>query len=66
MPKQSAFDRERTSSVTLKMSHFAGMTKHFKLGSGHVLFAQKEGSVCKLMIFEMGSDNRYVGFSIVT
>ena len=42
------------------------MTKHFNLGSGRVLFAQKKGSVYKLMIFEMGSDNRYVDFSIVS
>ena len=27
--------------------------------------AQKKGSVYKLKIFEMGSDNRYVDFSIV-
>ena len=47
------------------MSNFAGMTKHFNLGSGRVLFAQKKGSVYKLKIFEIGSDNRYVDFSIV-
>ena len=47
------------------MSNFAGVTKHFNLRSGRVLFAQKKGSVYKLKIFEMGSDNRYVEFSIV-
>ena len=41
------------------------MTKHFNLGSGRVLFAQKKGSVYKLKIFEIGSNNRYVDFSIV-
>ena len=41
------------------------MTKHFNLGSSRVLFAQKKGSVYKLKILEMGSDNRYVDFSIV-
>ena len=65
MPKHSAFDRERMSIVTLKMSNFAGMTKHFNLGSGRVLLAQKKGTVYKLKIFEMESDNRYVDFSIV-
>ena len=44
------------------MSNFASMRKHFNLG---VLFAQKKGSVNKIKIFEMGSDNRYVDFSIV-
>ena len=65
MPKHSDFIK-RTSTVTLKMSHFAGMTKHFNLGSGRVLFAEKKGSVYTLKIFEMGSDNRYVDFSIVS
>ena len=32
---------------------------------GRVLFAQKKGSVYKIKIFELGSDNRYVDFSIV-
>ena len=53
------------STVTLKMSNFASMTKHFNLGSGRALFAQKKGSIYKIKIFEMGSDNRYVDFSIV-
>ena len=44
------------------MSIFAGMTKHFNLGSSRVLFAHKKGSVYKLKIFEMGSDNRYMDF----
>ena len=57
--------REITSTVTLKMSKFASMTKHFNLGSGRVLFAQKKGSIYKIKIFEMGSGNRYVDFSIV-
>ena len=65
MPKHSDFDRERTSTVTLKISNFAGMTKHFKVGSGRVLFAQKNGFIYKLKIFEMGSDNRYGNFLIV-
>ena len=47
------------------MSNFASMRKHFNLGSGRVLFAHKKGSVCKIKIYEMGSDNRYVDFSIV-
>ena len=47
------------------MSIFASMTKHFNLGSGRVLFAQKKVSVYKIKIFQMGSDNRYVYFSIV-
>ena len=41
------------------------MTKHFNLGSGRVLFAQKKGSVYKLKVFEMGSDNRHMDFSII-
>ena len=41
------------------------MTKYFSLGSVRVLFAQKKGSVYKIKIFEMGSDNRYVDFTIV-
>ena len=47
------------------MSNFASMTKYFSLGSSRVLFAQKKGSVYKLNIFEIGSNNRYVNFSIV-
>ena len=47
------------------MYNFASMKKHFNLGSGRVLFAQKKGSIYKIKIFEMGSDNRYVVFSIV-
>ena len=65
MPKHFDFHRERTSTVALKMSNFASMTKHFNLGSGRVLFAQKKGSIYKIKIFEKGSDNRYVDFSIV-
>ena len=57
-------ERERFT-VTLKMSNFASMTKHFNLGSGRVLFAQKKGSVFKIEVLEMGSDNRYVDFSIM-
>ena len=48
------------------MSKFASMTKHFNLGSGRVLFAQKKGSVYNLKIFEMKSNNQYVYFSILT
>ena len=47
------------------MSNFASMTKHFNRGSGRVLFVQKKGSVYKIKIFQMGSDNRYVDFSVV-
>ena len=47
------------------MSNFANMWKHFNLVSGRVLFAHKKGSVCKIKIYEMKSDNRYVDFSIV-
>ena len=47
------------------MSNFANMSKHFKLGAGRVLFAQKKGSVYQIKIYEMGSDNRCVDFSIV-
>ena len=57
-------ERER-STTTLKMANFASMTKHFNLGSGRVLFAQKKGPVYKIKILEMRSDNRYVDFSIV-
>ena len=64
MPKHSDFHRERTSTVTLKMTNFASMTKHFNLGSGCVLFAQKKSSIYKIKNFEMGSDNGYVDFSI--
>ena len=63
--KHSDFHGERTSTVTLKMSNFASTTKHFNLGSGRVLFAQKKGSIYKIKIFEMGSDNWYVDFSLV-
>ena len=65
MPKHSDFHRERTSTTTLKMSNFANMRKHFNLGAGRVLFALKKGSVYKINIYEMGSDNRYVDFSIL-
>ena len=65
MPKHSDFHRENPSTTTLKISNFASMRKHFNLGSERVLFAQKKGSVYKIMIYEMGSDNRYVDFSIV-
>ena len=65
MPKHSDFHRERTSITTLKMSNFANMSKHFNLGAGRVLFAQKKGSVYQIKIYEMESDNRYVAFSIV-
>ena len=47
------------------MSNFANMSKHFNLGAGRVLFAQKKGSVYQIKIYEMGSDNRHVEFSIV-
>ena len=47
------------------MSNFTNMRKHFNLGAGRVLFAQKKGSVYQIKIYEMGSDNRYVYFSIV-
>ena len=65
MPKHSDFHRERTSTTTLKMYNFANMWKHFNLRSGRVLFAHKKGSVYKIKIYEMGSNNRYVDFSIV-
>ena len=48
----------------LKMSNFANMSKRFNLGAGRKLFAQKKGSVYQIKIYEMGSDNRYVDFSI--
>ena len=44
------------------MSNFANMSKHFNLGSGRVLFAQKKCSVYQIKIYQMGSD---VDFSIV-
>ena len=47
------------------MSNFASMRKHFSQGSGRVLFAQKNGSIYKIKIFEMGSNSRFVDFSIV-
>ena len=47
------------------MSNFTDMSKHFNLGSGCVLFVQKKGAVYKIKIYEMGSDNRYVDFTIV-
>ena len=47
------------------MSNLASMRKHFILGSGRVLLAYKKGSVYKIKMYEMGSDNRYVDFSIV-
>ena len=65
MPKYSDFHRKRTSTTTLKMSNFAGMRKHVNLGAGHVLFAQNKGSVYKIKIYDMGSDNKYVDLSIV-
>ena len=46
------------------MPNFAGMRNHFSLGSGPVLFAQKKRSVYKIKIVKMGSDNRYVDFSV--
>ena len=47
------------------MSNFANMSKHFNLGSGRVLFAQKKVSVYKIKIYEIGSGNRYVDFTNV-
>ena len=47
------------------MSNFASMWKHFKHGSGRVLYVHTKGSVYKIKIYEMGSDNRYADFSIV-
>ena len=47
------------------MSNFANMSEHFNLRAGRVLFAQNKGSVYQIKIYEMGSDNRYVDFSIV-
>ena len=47
------------------MSNFAKMSKHFNLGSGRLLFTQKKGAVYNIKINEMGSDNRYVDFTIV-
>ena len=64
MQKHSNFHWERTSSTTLKMSNFANMSKNSNLGAGRVFFARKKGSVNQIKIYEMGSDNRYVDFSI--
>ena len=64
MSKHSDFRRERTSTTTLNMSNFARKWKHFNLGSGRVLFSHNKGSVYKIKIYEMESDNRYVDFSI--
>ena len=47
------------------MSNFTNMSEHFNLGSGRVLLAQKKGTVYKIKIYEIGSDNRYVDFTIV-
>ena len=64
--KHSDFHRERTSTTTLKMMfNFTSLTKHFILGPSRVLFAQNKDSVYKSKNFEIGSDNRYVDFSIV-
>ena len=65
MPKHSDFHRKRTSTTTLKMFNFSSVRKHFNLGAGRMLFAHKKGSVYQIKIYEMGSDNRYVDFSIV-
>ena len=46
------------------MFTFAYMSKHFNLGAGRVLFAQKKGSLYQIKIYEMGLNNRYVDFSI--
>ena len=46
------------------MSNFTDMSKHFNLGSGRVLFTQKKGAVYKIKIYELGSENRYVDFTI--
>ena len=46
------------------MSNFADMSKHFNLGSGCVLFTQKKGAVYNIKIYELGSENRYVDFTI--
>ena len=48
----------------VNMSNFTDMSKHFNIGSGRVLFAQKKGDVYKIKIYEMESDNRYVHFTI--
>ena len=47
------------------MSNFADMSKQFNLGSLRVLFSQKKGAVYNIKIYEMGSENRYVDFTIV-
>ena len=47
------------------MSNFANMSKHYNLGSGRVLFAQKKGAIYNVKIYEMGSHNRNVVFTIV-
>ena len=47
------------------MSDFASMYKHLSLGSGSVLSAHKKCSVYIIKIYKIGSDNRYVDFSIV-
>ena len=65
MPKHSDFNRERTTTTTLKMSNVVSMRKHFNLGAESVLCAQKKGSVSQTKIYEMGLDNWYVDFSIV-
>ena len=48
------------------MSNFANMGNHLNLGAGPVLFAQKKGFIYQIKMYEMGSDNRYVDFTIVT
>ena len=47
------------------MYNFANMTKHFSLGSGRVLFTLQKGTIDKIKIYEMGSDNWCVDFKIV-
>ena len=47
------------------MSNLANMWKHFNPESGRVLFVHKKGSIFKIKIYEIGSNNRYVDFSIV-
>ena len=57
MPKHSDFHRERTTTTTHE--------EVFQPSSRAFVVRAKKASVYEIKVYEMGSDNRYMDFSIV-
>ena len=63
--KHFDFHRERTSITTLIMLVYKNMTREYSLGVGRCLVVKQRGDVYSIMVFQMKSDNRRLGFPMV-